>query len=292
VVPSIDFDQEGAVDIPIVTNPENVRPPQTNFNPSYNPFNSSSYKRPSFDWEKLYGGFENEKPKTGITDFEIEPEQETDELPAQEFVTVEPVFQEEPQQQEMQLGDAQSANFQFKNRYIITGVKSGMLLIDQHRAHIRILFEEFLLGMKQHKTPSQQLLFPESLQLNTEEKLWFAQIEESLRSVGFDFENESSENVMVNGVPSHFHSQTVVPLLHNLLENARHSATDSADSIHEMIALSLAEASALKSGQTLSAAEMSDLIDRLFACSDPNRTPDGKTITVILSQDEIAGRFR
>ena len=122
VVPSIDFDQEGAVDIPIVTNPENVRPPQTNFNPSYNPFNSSSYKRPSFDWEKLYGGFENEKPKTGITDFEIEPEQETDELPAQEFVTVEPVFQEEPQQQEMQLGDAQSANFQFKNRYIITGV--------------------------------------------------------------------------------------------------------------------------------------------------------------------------
>lgn len=292
VVPSIDFDQEGAVDIPVMTNPENVRPPQTNFNPSYNPFNSSSYKRPTLDWEKLYGGFENDKPKTEIPDFEIETEQETSGLPVQEFETVETIYQEELQQQEMQLGDSQSANFQFKNRYIITGIKSGMLLIDQHRAHVRILFEEFLLGMKQHRTPSQQLLFPESLQLNTEEKLWFSQIEESLRSVGFDFENEGSENIMVNGVPSHFHSQTVVPLLHNLLENARHSATDSADSIHEMIALSLAEASALKTGQTLSAAEMSDLIDRLFACSNPNRTPDGKTITVILSQDEIAGKFR
>ena len=294
VVPSIDFDQEGAVDIPVMTNPENVRPPQTNFNPSYNPFNSSSYKRPALDWEKLYGGFENDKPKTEIPDFEIEieTEQETSGLPVQEFETVETIYQEEPQQQEMLLGDAQSANFQFKNRYIITGVKSGMLLIDQHRAHVRILFEEFLLGMKQHRTPSQQLLFPESLQLNTDEKLWFSQIEESLRSVGFDFENESSDNIMVNGVPSHFHSQTVVPLLHNLLDNARHSATDSADSIHEMIALSLAEASALKTGQTLSAAEMSDLIDRLFACTDPNRTPDGKTITVILSQDEIAGKFR
>lgn len=285
VVPSIDFDQEGAVDMPIMTNPENVRPPQTNFNPAYNPFNSSSYKRPSLDWEKLYGGFENEK--TEITEFEIE--QKEIETPTHNY---EPEYHEEPQQQEIQISDSQSANFQFKNRYIITGIKSGMLLIDQHRAHVRILFEEFLVGMKQHRAPSQQLLFPESLQLSNEEKLWFDQIEDSLRSVGFDFEDENNGNIMVNGVPAHFHSQTVVPLLHSLLENARHSASDSADSIHEIIALKLAEASALKTGQSLSAEEMSDLIDRLFACSNPNRTPDGKTITVILSQDEIAGKFR
>ena len=292
VVPSIDFDQEGAVDIPIITNTENIRPPQTNFNPSYNPFNNNSYKRPSLDWEKLYGGFENDKTGMEVSGFENDSniiKSFDSKIPAHHF---EPEQNEEAQQQEIQLGDTQTTNFQFKNRYIITGIKSGMLLIEQHRAHVRILFEEFVHEMRHHRSPSQQLLFPESLDLSNEEKLWFDQIADSLRSVGFDFEEENNTQVRVSGVPSHFHSQSVIPLLRNLIDNARHTATDSTDSIHEMIALSLAEASALKTGQTLNSAEMSDIIDRLFACKDPNRTPDGKIINIILSQDEIASRFK
>ncbi|MBN2766472.1 MAG: DNA mismatch repair endonuclease MutL [Paludibacteraceae bacterium] len=289
VVPSIDFDRDDAVDIPVITNPENVRPPQTNFNPAYNPFNSTSYKRPALDWEKLYGGFEEQKNSPSAPAFETktEPEQQNS---VTSFSSLE--TEDSNAQLEIQLGDTQSGNFQLKNRYIITGIKSGMMMIDQHRAHVRILFEEYMQNIEQQRSPSQQLLFPEALTLSDDDRLWFVQIEQSLRSVGFDFTATQDQNYELTGIPSHFHSQTVTPLLQTLINNARHTATESADDIHKMIALSLANASALKTGQSLSTTEMADLIDRLFACNDPNRTPDGKIITSIWTQDEIAQRFK
>lgn len=287
VIPSIDFDQEGAIDIPVGNiQPENIRPPQTTFNPNYNPFSSTSYKRPALDWEKLYGGFEN-KSEVEIVPSEQQWEPE-EELP----IKIESDYVPEAEQQFVEIEEQRSANFQLKNKYIITSVKSGMLMIDQHRAHVRILYEQFLIEIESQQAPSQQILFPETLELNHDSALYFEQILSDLKSVGFDFEKQDGNVYHVTGTPAQFGTESVLSLLRTLIEKAESTAEESVTVIHEMIAQSLAESAALKSGQSMTNEEMSDLIDRLFACTHPNHTPDGKRVMTILSQEEIQAKFR
>lgn len=283
IVPSIDFDQEDAPEIPARSiQLENIRPPQTSFNPDYNPFVSSSYKRPEINWEKLYRGFEGDtpdvRPVTPFQEEEIAPEINTQQ-------DLHHAFQQE-------ISEFQTTNFQLKNRFIVTNVKSGMLMIDQHRAHVRILFESFLQQMLVRKVSTQQVLFPETLELHQDDALYFEQILDDLNAAGFDFNMDDRELVQVTGVPAQLGTESVVALLKTLIEKARTTALNSAAEVSENIALALAEASSIKSGQSLTNEEMSDLINRLFACENPNHTPDGKTTMVIFSQDEIMAKFR
>lgn len=282
VVPSIDFDQEGAVDMPVNVRVENVRPPQTNFNPNYNPFGSTSYKRPNLDWEQLYGDFE--KKEEPVISSAIDWETDTD-LPAT------PSFTHQEQQQVIENLETRAENYQYKNRYILTGIKSGLLMIDQHRAHTRILFDLFLSQIENSQGVSQQVLFPETLELSADDTLFFEQILPDLQHIGFEFEEAGNNTFNVKGVSSHVGTGSVIDLLLEMLEKAKTTALDPTASIHESIALTLAESASLKSGQRLSAEEMSDLIDRLFACSNHNFTPDGKKIMTIFSQDELEKRF-
>ena len=283
IVPSIDFDQEGAPEMPVQSvNLENIRPPQTSFNPNYNPFASSSYKRPEINWEKLYGGFEDDAPEAQLVpQFE---EEEAFSVPNTQQ-DLHHAFQQE-------ISEFQSTNFQLKNKFVITNVKSGMLMIDQHRAHVRILFESFLQQMLVRKVSTQQVLFPETLELHQDDALYFEQILDDLNAAGFDFNMDDRELVQVTGVPAQLGTESVVALLKTLIEKARTTALNSATEVSENIALALAEASSIKSGQSLTNEEMSDLINRLFACENPNHTPDGKTTMVIFSQDEFMAKFR
>jgi len=282
VVPSIDFDQEGAVDIPTNVSLENIRPPQTNFNPNYNPFGTSGYKRPNLDWEQLYGNFEK---KAEPLESAIEWNVDTD-VPANHSFTY------KEQQQIIENMETRAENFQYKNRYILTSVKSGLMMIDQQRAHTRILFDLFLSQIENAQGISQQVLFPETLELSADEDLFFEQILPDLRHVGFDFEELGNHAYSVKGVSSHIGTSSVIDLLHEILEKAQTTAQETATSIHETIALSLAETSSLKTGQRLTNEEMSDLIDRLFACANHNFTPDGKKIISIWTQEDIESRFR
>jgi DNA mismatch repair protein MutL len=282
VVPSIDFDQEGAVDIPTNVSLENIRPPQTNFNPNYNPFGTSGYKRPNLDWEQLYGNFEKKaEPMESAIEWNVDID-----------VPSTPSFTYKEQQQIIENLETRAENFQYKNRYILTSVKSGLMMIDQQRAHTRILFDLFLSQIENAQGISQQVLFPETLELSADEDLFFEQILPDLRHVGFDFEELGNHAYSVKGVSSHIGTSSVIDLLHEILEKAQTTAQETATSIHETIALSLAETSSLKTGQRLTDEEMSDLIDRLFACANHNFTPDGKKIISIWTQEDIESRFR
>jgi len=271
VVPSIDFDQEGAIDMPTSISIENVRPPQTNFNPNYNPFGTTSYKRPNLDWEQLYGSFEKqEEPVESNIDWESNTE-----------LVVTPSFIQQEPQQVIENMETRAENFQYKNRYILTGIKSGLLMIDQHRAHIRILFDLFLAQIENSKGVSQQVLFPEILELSADDALYFEQILPDLQHVGFEFEALENHSYSVKGVSAQIGTGSVIDLLLDMLDKVKTTALDPTASIHETISLSLAEASSLKAGQRLSTEEMSDLIDRLFACANHNFTPDGKKIMTV-----------
>ena len=293
IVPSIDFDQEGAIDIPVKTiSPENIRPPQTNFNPDYNPFSGSSYKRPTLDWEKLYGSFESGAQHTSVQpDYQFT---ENDEAEQKDEPAGEITYDAEPEQQTIiDTGEHKTKNFQFKSRYIITSVKSGMLMIDQHRAHVRILYEMFLRQITGKQAPSQQLLFPEILELSHSSAQYFKQIEDDLKFTGFVINAGNDEVTFeICGIPSMLHHENVAALVSDLVEKARTTALNSATTVHETIAAMLAENTALKTGKSLTDEEMDDLIDRLFACDAPNHTPDGKPVMSILTLDEIQSKFR
>jgi len=282
IVPSIDFDQEGAIDMPVGMPVENVRPPQTNFNPNYNPFSSSSYKRPTLDWENLYGDFDKKDepvPSSIDWDSEIDLASSTTSSTEQQQVI------------EHTESSSRTENFQYKNRYILTGIKSGLLMIDQQRAHTRILFDLFLTQMEKTQGITQQVLFPEVLELSADDDLFFEQILGDLQRVGFDFEVTEKHTYNVKGIPAQIGKSSVIDLLLDMLDNAKATAQDPTASIHESISLTLAEASSLKAGQRLSGEEMSDLIDRLFACANYNFTPDGKKIVTTFTQDELEKRF-
>jgi len=281
IIPSIDFDQEGALEMPTSMSIENVRPPQTNFNPNYNPFGTSAYKRPALDWENLYGNFEK-KTETIESMPNWQPESI---LP--DIISSAP----EEKQQTMEISEQRADNFQFKNRYIITSLKSGMLMIDQHRAHIRILFEQYINQIENRKALSQQILFPELLELSADDALIFEQMLPDLQYLGFDFEPQANHSFNVRGVPENVGTGSVIDLLLVMLEKTKTTAEDLSTTMHESIAFSLAESAALKNGQRLSSEEMSDLIDRLFACTNHNFTPDGKRIITIFTHEEIDKRF-
>jgi DNA mismatch repair protein MutL len=281
IIPSIDFDQEGALEMPTSMSIENVRPPQTNFNPNYNPFGTSAYKRPALDWENLYGNFEK-KTET----IESMPHWQPESTPPDIISSI-----PEEKQQTMEMSEQRADNFQFKNRYIITSLKSGMLMIDQHRAHVRILFEQYISQIENRKALSQQILFPEILELSADDVLIFEQMLPDLQYLGFDFELQDNHSFNVKGVPENVGTGSVIDLLLVMLDKAKTTAEDLSTTMHESIAFSLAESSALKNGQRLSNEEMSDLIDRLFACANHNFTPDGKRIITIFTHEEIDKRF-
>lgn len=281
IVPSIDFDQEGSIEMPTGISVENVRPPQTNFNPNYNPFGTSGYKRPTLDWEDLYGGFEK---KNEAIESAIEWQQN-------ENQSIIPSFTQEEQQQVIENLETRAENYQYKNRFILTGIKSGLLMIDQHRAHVRILFDLFLSQIENSQGISQQILFPEILELSADEALFFEKIILDLQHVGFEFEALENHTYSIKGVSSHVGTTSVIDLLLDMLDKAQTTAMDTTASMHETIALSLAESSSIKVGQRLTNEEMDNLINRLFACVNHNFTPDGKKIMTIFTQDELEKRF-
>jgi DNA mismatch repair protein MutL len=166
-----------------------------------------------------------------------------------------------------------------------------MLMIDQRRAHIRILYELFISQMENRKALSQQVLFPEVLELNADDALIFELMIPDLHSVGFDFEVLEKHAFSVKGIPDQLGTGSVIDLLHIMLDKAKTTGEDITAGMHTTIALSLAEAAALKTGQRLTNEEMSDLIDRLFACANHNVTPDGKKIMTIFTGEEIEKRF-
>ncbi len=282
ISPSIDFDQEGAPEYPLTRQEVNIQPPRTNFNPDYNPFQSTGYSRPSMDWEKLYSGFESKTQNLPRSEPLTPFDDQTNDNPEVESEN-QLIFKTE---------SVSSSNFQLKAKYIFTTVKSGFLLVDQHRAHVRILFETFINQLKANNYIAQQILFPEEIQFEADRMIFFEQIQQKLESLGFAFEKTNKSSFSVIAVPSVVGAVSVVPLLNSMVDEVKSHEMQVDDSIGNMLALSLARASAIKSGQILSPAEMDDLVNKLFACAEYNYTPDGKKIFIIIPIDEIQAKFR
>lgn len=281
VVPSIDFDQAGSIEIPLPPkNAGEIRPPEIEIDPTYNPFeeekkftsipdfaNTPVDNKKAQYWEKLYRDFAQE-----------EEEEAPEELPIEEHINQE--------QSPLEIKHEEQHNsrtcFQFKNKYILTPVKSGLMVIDQKRAHERILFESFMAVIETNETVSQQQLFPHTFDLNPADAELLRSVLDDLKVLGFDIRDFGNNSFIINGTPGMLDNSSPLEVIESLLEDIKSSATDLKEKARENVAASLARASAISYGYAMKLEEINQLIDQLFACSTPNFSPSGKQVLTIM----------
>ncbi|MBP7409909.1 MAG: DNA mismatch repair endonuclease MutL [Flavobacteriales bacterium] len=181
--------------------------------------------------------------------------------------------------------------FQLHSTYIVAQVRSGVLVVDQQRAHERILYERNLKLLDQGAGSSQTELFPRHVELNATDHTLLSGILPELRSMGFDLEFFGGRTVQVNGMPAEATDEDPARLLEQLLEQVKADGSALRNERHQVLARSMARSMAIRSGRALSTTEMHDLIDRLFACEVPMRTPAGKPVLVTYTLDELNERF-
>ena len=303
VVPSLEFNTEGRPDIPVFTPGGNDVPaPQIEVNPDYNPFatspsylsgkgggaGGSSYtynNKPAVDrhWQNAYAAAFPDKKET---DFGEMPD-----LPADQDAPAAQMFQSLTSEEQGAMKKSETDYFQFRGQYIITPVKSGLMLIDQHRAHVRILYDRFMARFADKPSVTQRLLFPQRLTLPPSEAVAFEKMMQDLQSVGFEVSSLGGGDFSVLGTPAGTEGLDASELLQDILQETLDGKSDAADGIRHRIALTLARRAAMPVGEYLSGAEMSALVDQLFSTGTPNFTPDGQTVLVILAVENIEKLF-
>ena len=275
-VPSIDFDTEDKPDIPVY-NPEVVPStfaPKVSVNPHYNPFKANAsaeqhkpLKQNDEQWEMLYEGLKSqgeEQRESSLFDMD----------------------QEENTSHEI-LAEKSPSHYQYKGKYIMTAVKSGLMIIDQHRAHVRVLYEQYLQKMEQHTFQPQKVLFPEVLQFSASDDVVLQKILPEMSKMGFELDSLGGGSYAVNAIPAGLDGINPLRLVQNLVQSAVEKDVSAIDEINKNLALTLARNAAIPQGQVLSNTEMEALVNDLFACDNVNYTPDGKNVLCILKQQEI-----
>ena len=178
-------------------------------------------------------------------------------------------------------------HYQYKGRYIMMAVKAGLMIVDQHRAHVRILYEQYLERMASRHGDSQKVLFPEALHLTPGDDVVVQKIMPELEAIGFELTSLGGGSYAVNAVPAGLDGVDVQSLLHDMIGSAGENVSSVVEEINRAMALAMARHAAIGYGCVLDNAEMENMVNSLFACSNFNYTPDGKSIFSILKQSEI-----
>lgn len=198
------------------------------------------------------------------------------------------LYQELPQAEKDSWKEKPSSEFmQLQGKYIVSPLNSGLALIDQHRAHIRILYEKYMSQLAAHKAPSQRLLFPETIQVSPSEKIVLEQILPQLCEVGFEISPTENGDFSITGTPMGSEGLSPTHLVGSILADALSGQANAAETVGHAIALSLAQKVAMPAGQILNKEEMQQLAQQLFACSTPNMTPDGHPTLVVVDPAKL-----
>ncbi|MGP1473313.1 MAG: DNA mismatch repair endonuclease MutL [Prevotella intermedia] len=279
-IPAIDFDTEGKPDIPVFNPSANVSAPTVNFNPSYNPFKETKSSKSSAasqtQWEELYKGL-NEDFSTDTENVLSAPNQSDEQ----------PIFTSNETGKASVAEERSPAHYQYKGCYIMTAVKSGLMIIDQHRAHVRILYEQYLKQLKEHTAHTQKMLFPEMVNLPTSNEAALQKVLSEMQTMGFELSNMGGGSYAVNGIPAGIEGLNISALVGDMVASTLEDGSSVNEEIDKALALSLAQNAAIPHGQVLGNEEMENLVNELFACNNVNYTPTGKTILTILKQLDI-----
>jgi len=286
LMPAIDFDQQGSIEIPLLPGRgSRFAPPEIEINRYYNPFQQENFQgredSQTSRWEKLYQGLERpdgeERSENGATrkefDFASQPNENEN---RQSTISLEEDSQ------------IRSANFlQLKNRYLLTPVKSGLMVIDQREAHARILYENFMQNFNTHLSISQRQLFPPELELNAADAEILNALREELHQLGFEIRAEAGQLFYIDGTPGVLSHLDARELVENVIASFQDRPVDLMEEIKAQLARVLALSSAVNYGISLKQEEMSALFNQLFACKSPGFSPSGKKIISIIAMADI-----
>lgn len=174
----------------------------------------------------------------------------------------------------------------------MTSVKSGLMIINQQRAHIRILFDRYMAQIENRKNASQRMLFPDMVHFSPSEIPVLEEFMDDLNALGFDLSSLGGGTYSINGIPAGIEGLNPEKLVTEMIQTAIEKRCKVKEEVQSMLALSLAKAAAIVPGQVLTDEEMNRLVDDLFAVSTPNYTPDGKTVLTVLKEDDLEKMFK
>ncbi|MFD0835405.1 DNA mismatch repair endonuclease MutL [Mariniflexile aquimaris] len=285
IAPVLDFERDANLDTPYHFSKKETSTPIIEVDRSFNPFKenysagkqTTAFKKQTLNnWDSLYVGLESKGTQTEHNFSEVHFESEETTISA---------FSDENKIDQIQ------TTYQLHNKYIVSTIKSGMLLIDQHRAHQRILYEDFLKNMTIKEGMSQQLLFPLELHFSSQEIEIINQLKEDLEHTGFVFSKVSKECVEITGVPVAVPESEVSIILEQLISDVENEVPDSNFSATDLLAKSMAKSLAIKRGQLLQKNEQEHLVNKLFACKEPNVSPTNRATFITMSVDELDKKF-
>lgn len=267
IAPVLDFNRDSTLDTPYDFSKKTSNPsmPKIIVDPTFNPFEKSS--RPS-------SGYNPKKETTSWESLYVE---------TQPLQTQEELFQEET--------TVNSKTFQIQKKYLLSSIKSGMVLIHQSLAHQRVLYEEILAKGNDQEVNSQQLLFPITISFSSAEIETIYTLKSDLESIGFDFDEFTKESVTIKGTPTSISETKVTSILEELLENVNLDVPESDYHPFDMMAKSLAKSLSVKTGTYLSQKEQETLVNDLFSCKEPSLSPDGRATFKTLTLQEIDQLF-
>ena len=285
VAPVLDFERDSNLDTPYQYKDKEADFPTIQVDSSFNPFATDkpaakslssfgSYKREtaSASWESLYVGLKHETQE--LNQFSFESEEVTGKL-----------FDDEVEETKT------SSTYQIHKKYIVSAIKSGMLVIDQGRAHQRVLYEQFLTNITVQKASSQQLLFPLELYFSSDEMILLKELQSTLENTGFVFDAFNTDSVQISGLPILMAESEVSIVLEELINNLHNEIPESSFSQSDSVAKSMAKSMAVKTGTYLSMKEQENLVNSLFACKDPNFSPFQKPTFITLTVEDLDKRF-
>ncbi|RLD61921.1 MAG: DNA mismatch repair endonuclease MutL [Bacteroidetes bacterium] len=284
IAPSIDFSIERTMDIAPLPRNTDIKVPQIKTNPDYNPFDNPTGKpmgsgftgRPttSGNWEKLYEGLDTEQ-----LDLSFKQNEKT-------------IAEDKGDLTETEKGISNQMGFQVHNKYLLSSVRSGLMLIDQQRAHERILFEHYTEILNNRKGSSQQLLFPVTMQVSPGDAAIIQELLEDLMVLGFNMEGFGENSFIINGSPVELNNEGIQNVLEKIIENYKKNLQDIGRDRRIDLARSMAVNMAIKQGKNLQQDEINSMIDQLFACKMPQVSPDGKPIVHIITLEKLADLFK
>lgn len=274
IVPSLDFTTEQTIDIPALRKGEAIRPPSIKLNPDYSPFKKEMDAERTdsrANWEKLFS-----------PDVFAGVQQELDiPIPYEEISSIDT---NEAQQNT-------NAFLQIQNKYIFTGVKSGVMIIHQRKAHQRVLYENLLNHLESEAPGSQQSLFPETLHLNPGDAELIKDLHRELSILGYEIAHAGGNSFIISGAPSDLQQNLVIRTLESTLESYKNESFEKTKDRNKRLARAMAKSMSIGDKKTLSHEEMQTLANSLFACAAPESDLDGGKTLIILQAEKIAGMF-
>ncbi|WP_420572556.1 DNA mismatch repair endonuclease MutL [Kordia sp.] len=290
IAPVLDFERDANLDTPYDYKNKQVAAPNIQVDRSFNPFADekkisgstttaqpryTNYKKEATEgWESLYVGLESKSNSAPFSTENIEFESEE--------VTSSLFTNEEPRE---------TLTYQLHRKYIVSSIKSGIVIIDQHRAHQRVLYEQLLRNITVSEAVSQQLLFPVTFTFSTSEIALLKEVKESLENIGFMFSNITDDTIELSGIPSNISESELQIIIEQMLNDFQGEIPDTGFSQTDVLVKSLAKSMAIRTGKKLEVEEQQALVNNLFACKEPTVSPFQRTIFITLSVDDLDKKF-